>query len=155
MTIDQLVIDVLKVYARTNQDKIAYFQECGKTYLYPFLGQSHEGGTEYATECFAILSCRTFQQYLAIHFGNPGAQSIRNVWCVVDMAVSLSALVGYFWDVNEEKDVTGPIDDVWPLLEILAKQSLTALRVDSASPPTGFEAILEFWGVKRILKAEI
>jgi len=70
------------------------------------------------------------------------------------MAVSLSALVGYFWDVNEEKDVTGPLDDVWPLLEMLAKQSLTDLGVDSTSPPTGFEAVLEFWEVKRILKEE-
>ena len=155
MTIDQLAIDVLKVYARTNQDKIAYFQECGKTYLYPFLGQSHEGGTEYATECFAILSSRTFEQYLAIHYGNPGTQSIRNVWCVVDMAVSLSALVGYFWVVNEEKDVTGPLDDVWPLLEMLAKQSLADLGVDSTLPQTSFEAVLAFWEVKRILKAEI
>jgi len=150
MKLNELIIDVLMVLALPNSEKINYFGkwEEGRVFVFPDAGIAD--GFSQPAECFALLACRVFHEYKWEFYDEPGWESIRNVWCAVDMAITCGDTADYFWRIGPEKDITGPLDDVWQVLATLSNIALAQRSIPVETPKTTFAEMLAYWHVKQV-----
>ena len=147
MQIDQLTFDVLKTLTLPNIEKLQHLgiREEGRVFLFPDATSSE--GIEQPAECFAILAAKTFHRYRGVFDQDKAWGSIRDVWCVLEMALELRRTVDYFWVLDPEKTLTGPFDDMWLVLESLSKTALTKRGIHVMPPQTTFAELLAHWDV--------
>ena len=150
MKLNELTIDVLKVLALPNSEKINYFGkwEEGRVYVFPDTGIAD--GFSQPAECFALLARRVFHEYRQEFYEEPGSESIRNVFCAVEMAITCGYTVGYFWNIGPEKNITGPLDDIWQVLTALSTVALAQRSIPVETPKTTFAEMLAYWHVKQV-----
>ncbi len=149
MEIDQLTCDVLKVLAQSNIEKMRYFGSWQEDRIYSFPDSSIDDGIEQPAECFALLAAKTFHHYRGVFDQDPTWGSVRDVWCVLEMALELRRTADYFWIIDPDKNLTGPLDDVWSVLSSLSRKALSERNMQLAGPQTSFAELLGYWGVSR------
>lgn len=102
-----------------------------------------------------ILAAKTFHRYRAVFFEDANWADIRNVWCAIELALEVRKTADYFWLIEDEKAISGPLDDLWPLLEYLSKVALKSHSVDDKEPVLTFDELLIFWDVKKVENGEV
>lgn len=150
MKIDELTFDVLKVFMLPNINKIDYFGKWEEDRVFVFPDLATVDGIQQPAECFALMAFKTFKEYRGVFHSDPAWESIKNVWCVVDMAFTCGYTVGYFWNIGPEKNISGPIDDVWSVLATLSSNALALRGIPFETPRTTFAEFLTYWDVREV-----
>jgi|SRR5580765_5763678 len=142
MQIDRLTFEVLKVLSLSNREKLTYLTVDAKQEAVLLPQDRGALAIPEPAECFAALATKVFHQYRGHFYEDKNWPSIRNVWCVLEMALELGRVVDYFWKLSPEKPLTGPLDDVWAVLEFLAIHALHEHDIQPSWPEHSFQELL-------------